>query len=65
MYHLLQQPGSAFVVVSSAEPPALREAGYFMRRLERDGMPMAGVVVNRVTLPPGGRLASVRSRFSA
>ena len=59
VYHLLRRPGSAFVVVSTAEPPALREAGYFLRRLERDGMPTAGVVVNRVTLPPGGRLASV------
>jgi anion-transporting ArsA/GET3 family ATPase len=58
VYHLLQQPGSAFVVVSSAEPPALREAGYFLRRLERDGMPTAGVVVNRVTVPPAGPLGS-------
>lgn len=59
VYHLLQQPTSAFVVVSSPEPPALREAGYFLRRLARDGMPTAGVVVNRVTEPPGGRLAAI------
>lgn len=54
VYRLLQQPASAFVVVSSPEPPALREAGYFLKRLARDGMPTAGVVVNRVTVPPEG-----------
>ena len=52
VYRLLQQPQSAFVVVSSPEPPALREAGFFLRRLARDGMPTAGVVVNRVTMAP-------------
>lgn len=59
VYHLLQQPGSAFVVVSSPEPPSLREASYFLRRLARDGMPTAGVVVNRVTVTPGGELGIV------
>jgi anion-transporting ArsA/GET3 family ATPase len=59
VYRLLQQPGSAFVVVSSPEPPALREAGYFLRRLARDGMPTAGVVVNRVTVAPQGRLGTM------
>jgi anion-transporting ArsA/GET3 family ATPase len=58
VYRLLQQPGSAFVVVSSPEPPALREAGYFLRRLARDGMPTAGVVVNRVTVAPQGPLGA-------
>jgi len=59
VYRLLQQPGSAFVVVSSPEPPALREAGYFVRRLARDGMPTAGVVVNRVTVAPPGALGAM------
>lgn len=59
VYRLLQQPGSAFVVVSSPEPPALREAGYFLRRLARDGMPTAGVVVNRVTVAPPGALGTM------
>lgn len=52
VYRLLASPGSAFVVVTSPEPPALREARYFLRRLEQDGMPTAGLVVNRVTPPP-------------
>jgi anion-transporting ArsA/GET3 family ATPase len=59
VYRLLQQPGSAFVVVSSPEPPALREAGYFLKRLARDGMPTAGVVVNRVTVPPEGHAGAL------
>jgi anion-transporting ArsA/GET3 family ATPase len=58
VYRLLQRPDSAFVVVSAPEPPALREAAYFLRRLARDGMPTAGVVVNRVTPQPAGALAT-------
>jgi anion-transporting ArsA/GET3 family ATPase len=45
---LLQEPTSAFVVVTSADPPALREARYFVERLEQEGLHNAGVVVNRV-----------------
>ena len=59
VYRLLQQPGSAFVVVSSPEPPALREARFFLRRLARDGMPTAGVVVNRVTFAPSGQVGEL------
>jgi anion-transporting ArsA/GET3 family ATPase len=58
VYRLLQHPASAFVVVSSPEPPALREAAYFLRRLARDGMPTAGVVVNRVTVAPAGTVGA-------
>ncbi|HSK90495.1 MAG TPA: ArsA family ATPase [Euzebyales bacterium] len=61
VYRLLQRSGSTFVVVSSPEPPALREAGYFLRRLARDGMPTAGVVVNRVTAAPEGHIGTVDS----
>lgn len=52
VYRLLQSPSSAFVVVTSPEGPALREARYFLQRLAQDGMPTAGLVVNRVTPPP-------------
>lgn len=58
VYHLLQRPDSAFVVVSSPETPPLREARYFLRRLARDGMPLAGVVINRVTVLPAGPVGS-------
>ncbi|HVM21154.1 MAG TPA: ArsA-related P-loop ATPase [Egibacteraceae bacterium] len=59
VYRLLQSPSSAFVVVASPEEPALREARYFLQRLAQDGMPTAGLVVNRVTLPPPGALESL------
>ncbi|WP_168583197.1 ArsA family ATPase [Gephyromycinifex aptenodytis] len=49
-YALLQQPGTAFLVVATPERDALREAGYFIDRLRADDMPLTGVVVNRVHL---------------
>ena len=47
-YALLQAPGTAFLVVAAPEPDALREASYFVERLAEEGMPLAGLVVNRV-----------------
>src|ERR1700742_4271289 len=55
-YQLLKAPGTAFVVVASPEPDALREASYFVERLEGDHMPLAGLVLNRghhAALAPG------------
>jgi anion-transporting ArsA/GET3 family ATPase len=45
---LLQRPSSRFVVVTSPEPPPLREAKFFLERLEQEGLHSAGVVVNRI-----------------
>jgi anion-transporting ArsA/GET3 family ATPase len=59
VYKLLQSPTSAFVVVASPEAPALREARFFLQRLAQDGMPTAGLVVNRVTPGPVPALADV------
>jgi anion-transporting ArsA/GET3 family ATPase len=47
-YELLQTPGTAFLVVASPEPDAMREASYFVERLAEERMPLAGLVVNRV-----------------
>ena len=47
-YALLQQPGTAFLVVAAPERDALREASYFAERLEDDRMPLAGMLLNRV-----------------
>ena len=47
-YRLLQAPGTAFVVVAAPERDALREASYFVERLAEEGMPLAGLVLNRV-----------------
>lgn len=52
VYRLLQSPEAAFVVVASPEPPALREARYFLQRLAQEGMPTAGLVINRVAMLP-------------
>ncbi len=45
---LLQEPGSRFVVVASPQPPPLREAHFFLERLQQEGLHTAGVVINRV-----------------
>lgn len=48
VFSLLRQPRVGFVLVSSPEPMALREAMYFYQRLVTAQMPLAGFVVNRV-----------------
>jgi anion-transporting ArsA/GET3 family ATPase len=48
-FELLQADGTAFLVVAAPEPDALREAAYFVERLEQERMPLAGLVVNRAT----------------
>jgi anion-transporting ArsA/GET3 family ATPase len=48
-YAVLKDPHTAFVIVASPDADALREASYFVDRLSHDGMPLAGLVVNRVT----------------
>jgi anion-transporting ArsA/GET3 family ATPase len=49
---LLRQPESRFVIVASPEPPPLREARFFLDRLQQEGLHAAGVVVNRVHVAP-------------
>jgi anion-transporting ArsA/GET3 family ATPase len=48
-YALLAAPGTSFLVIAAPEPDALREASYFVERLEVEGMPLAGLVLNRVS----------------
>lgn len=47
-YAQLKAPDTRFVVVASPEVDALREASYFVERLESERMPLAGLVLNRV-----------------
>ena len=63
-FRLLQADGTAFLVVAAPEPDALREAAYFVERLSEDGMPLAGLVVNRATTAPTTH-ASATSDLSA
>ncbi|MBV9607890.1 MAG: ArsA family ATPase [Solirubrobacterales bacterium] len=45
---LLRSPGTAFLLITSAAREPVDEAIWFGQRLESDGLPFAGVVVNRV-----------------
>jgi len=64
-YRLLQAPGTAFLVVAAPEPDALREASYFVERLDAERMPLAGLVLNRVHTSPASRLSAARSLAAA
>jgi anion-transporting ArsA/GET3 family ATPase len=64
-YRLLQTPGTAFLVVATPEPDALREASYFVERLSQDRMPLAGLVLNRVHRSQAARLSAARSLAAA
>jgi anion-transporting ArsA/GET3 family ATPase len=46
-YELLKRRGTQFVVVSAAEPDALREASFFVDRLSQEHMPLSGLILNR------------------
>jgi anion-transporting ArsA/GET3 family ATPase len=48
-YDLLKTDETAFLVVAAPEADAVREASYFVERLDAEGMPLAGLVVNRAT----------------
>ena len=47
-FDLLASDETAFVVVATPESDALREASYFVERLDKERMPLAGLVINRV-----------------
>jgi anion-transporting ArsA/GET3 family ATPase len=64
-YRLLQTPGTAFLVVATPEPDALREASYFVERLSEDRMPLAGLILNRVHRSPAARLSAAKSLAAA
>jgi anion-transporting ArsA/GET3 family ATPase len=64
-YELLRRPGTWFVVVASPEPDALREASYFVDRLSADGMPLAGLVLNRTHPPATTALSATRAEAAA
>ncbi|WP_062994579.1 ArsA family ATPase [Nocardia mikamii] len=63
-YAMLSRPGTHFVVVAAAEPDALREASFFVDRLSTDGMPLAGLVLNR-THPVLCTLSSAQATAAA
>jgi len=64
-YQLLQAQGTAFVVVAAPAPDALREASYFVERLASEKMPLAGLVLNRVTVAQAEDLSAERAHAAA
>jgi anion-transporting ArsA/GET3 family ATPase len=64
-YRLLQAPGTSFLVVAAPEPDALREASYFVERLDEERMPLAGLILNRVHASGSARLSAARSLAAA
>ena len=67
-YQLLKATGTAFVVVASPEPDALREASFFVERLQQEQMPLAGLVLNRMRVTriglSGSRAAEAAERLA-
>jgi anion-transporting ArsA/GET3 family ATPase len=49
-YRVLEDPQTAFIVVASPDADALREAAYFVERLNEESMPLAGLVLNKVSV---------------
>jgi anion-transporting ArsA/GET3 family ATPase len=47
-FQLLSSRHSTFLVVATPQHDALREAAYFVDRLSEEGMPLSGMVLNRV-----------------
>jgi anion-transporting ArsA/GET3 family ATPase len=64
-YQLLKESGTSFVVVAVPERDALREAAYFVERLETERMPLAGLVLNRVHTSAATNLSVQRSLAAA
>ncbi|WP_110180622.1 ArsA family ATPase [Nocardioides solisilvae] len=64
-FALLQDDRTAFLVVAAPEEDALREAAYFVERLEEDEMPLAGLVVNRASPPTSTTLSTEEATAAA
>jgi anion-transporting ArsA/GET3 family ATPase len=64
-YELLKASGTAFLVVAAPEQDALREASYFVERLSTEGMPLAGLVLNRVHRTAAPELSAARALAAA
>jgi len=64
-YRLLQDAGTAFLVVAAPERDALREASYFVERLGEEQMPLAGLVLNRVQVTGVPSLSAARAAAGA
>lgn len=64
-YALLKAPGTSFLVVAAPEPDALREASFFVERLQQESMPLAGLVLNRVHTTEAPEVSAARAEGAA
>ncbi|MGH8964483.1 MAG: ArsA family ATPase, partial [Actinomycetes bacterium] len=64
-FELLQARETVFLVVAAPEPDALREAAYFVERLNAEKMPLAGLIVNRANRLPVGGLSGDQAMAAA
>src|SRR5690242_16754586 len=64
-YRILQDRETAFIVVAAPEPDAVREAAYFAGRLDTERMPLAGLVLNRVTTVEALSISADAARAAA
>ena len=64
-YALLSDRMTTFIVVAAPERDALREASYFVDRLDEEQMPLAGLVVNRMYRVSAPGLSAARALGAA
>ena len=64
-YALLSDSSTTFIVVAAPERDALREASYFVDRLDEEEMPLAGLVVNRMYRVSAPGLSAARALGAA
>jgi len=64
-YRVLQDRETAFLLVAVPDPDAIREAAYFAGRLAADRMPLAGLVLNRVTTVSAPGISAAQARRAA
>ncbi|MGV1004836.1 MAG: ArsA family ATPase [Candidatus Nanopelagicales bacterium] len=64
-YALLADRQTAFLVIATPEPDALREAKFFVERLAQAKMPLAGMVLNRITTTPCPELSPEQAAAGA
>ena len=64
-YALLSDSSTTFLVVAAPERDALREAAFFVDRLDEEEMPLAGLVVNRMYRVSAPGLSAARALGAA
>jgi anion-transporting ArsA/GET3 family ATPase len=64
-YALLSDHTTTFIVVAAPERDALREASFFVDRLDEEAMPLAGLVINRMYRVSAPGLSAARALGAA